>query len=84
VIIRIPLIPGITFTDQNLNEIIRFLDKYENKPEINLLPYHRIAKGKYDKFNIKYKVQGREISNENIKQTETLFKTSGYKVKVGG
>jgi pyruvate formate lyase activating enzyme len=84
VIIRIPLIPDITFTGQNLNEIIRFLDKYETKPEINLLPYHRIAQGKYDKFNIKYKIQGRELSKENIEQTETLFNASGYKVKVGG
>lgn len=84
VIIRIPLIPGVTFTTQNLNDIISFLNKYENKPEINLLPYHRIATGKYEKFNMKYKIKGKELSKENIEETKNLFIAAGYNVKVGG
>lgn len=84
-IIRIPLIPGTTFTNQNLRDIIQYLDQYDkNKPEINILPYHRIAEGKYEKFNIKYKIKGKELSKENIHETETLFINAGYKVKVGG
>ena len=84
-IIRIPLIPGTTFTDSNLKEIIQYLDKYDkNKLEINLLPYHRIAEGKYEKFNIKYQIKGKELSKENIHETETLFINAGYNVKVGG
>lgn len=85
VIIRIPLIPGTTFTEENLQEIIQYLKKYNtNKPEINLLPYHRIAEGKYEKFNIKYKIKGKELTKENIRETENLFINAGYKIKVGG
>jgi len=84
-IIRIPLIPGATFTDSNLKEIIQYLDKYDKKiSEINLLPYHRIAKGKYEKFNIKYQIKGKELSKENIQEAANLFITAGYKVKIGG
>lgn len=84
VIIRIPLIPGTTYTDQNLNEIIDYLNKFENKPEINLLPYHRIATGKYEKFNLKYKIKGKELTEDNISDTQKLFKQHGYNVKIGG
>lgn len=84
VIIRFPMIPGITFTEQNINEIIEFLSKYKNKPEVNLLPYHRIAKGKYDKFNLKYKISGKELTERNIKETEQKFLTAGFTTKVGG
>jgi pyruvate formate lyase activating enzyme len=84
VIIRFPMIPGITFMDKNIDDIIQFLNKYENKPEVNLLPYHRIATGKYEKFNFKYKIVGKELTESQIRKTEELFIKAGFKTKIGG
>jgi pyruvate formate lyase activating enzyme len=50
-IIRIPLIPGVTDTEKNLSDISSFLMKLKNIHEINLLPYNEIAESKYKRFN---------------------------------
>ncbi len=47
-IIRIPLIPGVTETDANLGAISRFIeDVGEGITAIHLLPYHRFGLDKY-------------------------------------
>ncbi len=85
VIIRIPLIPGITGTEENINRMLEFLLQYKNRPEINLLPYHRIAEGKYGKYGLIYKMQGvKELTNEEISGHKAFFEEAGYKVKIGG
>ncbi len=85
VIIRIPLIPGITDTKENLDRIMEFLSKYDKQPEVNLLPYHRIAEGKYNKYGIEYKMQGvKELTDDEITEHKTLFESAGFKVKTGG
>ena len=85
VIIRIPLIPGITDTKENLDKILEFLSGYNKQPEVNLLPYHRIAEGKYHKYGIKYKMNGvNELTDDEIAKYKTLFEKAGFKVKIGG
>ena len=56
VIIRFPVIPGFTDKSDNIDDIIAFLKPLENIRKIELLPYHRIAEGKYNKFNIHNKM----------------------------
>ncbi len=51
VIIRIPLIPGITDTEKNLSDLAVFIMKLKNINKIDLLPYNEIAKSKYKRFN---------------------------------
>jgi len=85
VIIRIPLIPGITDTKENLDKILEFLSGYNKQPEVNLLPYHRIAEGKYHKYGIKYKMNGvNELTDDEIAKYKTLFEKAGFRVKIGG
>ena len=110
VIIRIPVIPGITDTEKNVNEIITFLTGLSGDmdhqttispnhhiptrplvrlsacpPVIHLLPYHAIAKNKYRRFNLEYKMgdttTSRQPSPEVLKQT---FETAGFTVQTGG
>ncbi len=85
VIIRIPLIPGITDTKENLDRILKFLSGYNKQPEINILPYHRIAEGKYQKYGIKYMMKDvKELSDDEIAENKKIFENAGYKVKIGG
>lgn len=85
VIIRIPLIPGITATAENMKQIRDYLLKYENKTEINLLPFHKIAESKYKKYGIKYQLdKTTELKNDQINKPQDIFKDSGFVVKLGG
>jgi pyruvate formate lyase activating enzyme len=79
------LIPEITTTEENLDKILEFLSGYNRQPEVNLLPYHRIAEGKYHKYGIKYKMNGvNELTDDEIAKYKTLFEKAGFKVKIGG
>jgi len=85
IIIRIPLIPGITATDENIKQIKDYLLKYNIKPEINLLPFHKIAEHKYKKYGIKYHMnKSFDLKDEQIKQFKSIFTESGFNVKLGG
>jgi pyruvate formate lyase activating enzyme len=46
-IIRVPLIPGVTDTDQNLLGIARVLAALPRHPGVELLPYNQGARAKY-------------------------------------
>ncbi len=84
VIIRIPLIPGITSNRSNLEQITAFLGRFSPLPEVNLLPYHRTAEGKYEKLNMENKMKGAPgISDDEIRTSFELFSASGYPVKLG-
>jgi pyruvate formate lyase activating enzyme len=87
VMIRIPLIPGKNDDKENLKaarELIRSL-KCENLRRINLLPFHKIGKAKYKKFNVPYLMNDTEQpSPERMRELKEFFEETGIKVKIGG
>jgi pyruvate formate lyase activating enzyme len=87
VIIRIPVIPGRNDDQENLTEtrkLIRSL-KCENLRKISLLPFHKIGKSKYRKFNLPYRMNDTENpSQERMKELKEFFEETGIKVKIGG
>ncbi|MEJ2459905.1 MAG: radical SAM protein, partial [Novosphingobium sp.] len=46
-LIRVPLVPGVTDTEQNLRAIARHVRELPGRPRVELLPYNRAAGGKY-------------------------------------
>jgi pyruvate formate lyase activating enzyme len=50
IIIRIPLIPDITDTESNLAGLKRIIERTKGIQRIDLLPYHTIAKSKYERM----------------------------------
>jgi pyruvate formate lyase activating enzyme len=56
-IIRIPLVPGFTDTDENISAIIRFIEGVgEGVTAINVLPYHRFGLDKYGMLDRNYQL----------------------------
>lgn len=83
--IRIPMIPEITANIENIIAIKDFLTAYDHKPKINLLPFHRIAEGKYDKFGLINKMNGsRELTEKEINESKLIFSNAGFDIKIGG
>mgnify|MGYP002869117263 FL=1 len=80
---RIPLIPGITDTRDNLLLIINFVHNLKNIKRIDLLPYNKIGEGKYSRFKISDnigKLQSQSI--DYLLEIKELFKTLDIDVRV--
>ena len=83
--IRIPLIPDITDTNKNISEIINFALSLKNKHEINLLPFHKTAARKYEKYHIENKMKNtKPIQETKIEEIKNKFLMNGFEVKIGG
>lgn len=84
VIIRIPLVPGITDTKENISDILHVLSGMPNLRNVNLLPYHAMAESKYIRLNIPYKLSGIDTSNEKRnKEIKELFTQAGFNASLG-
>jgi len=89
VMIRFPVIPGITDTTENINDMKEFITnlqipKFSNF-QISLLPYHTIARGKYHRFNKINKFQHLSpMKKEELEPLKQEFEKAGLLVKLGG
>ena len=68
--IRFPIIPGITDTEQNIADILRLINPMSNIQRVHLLPFHKIADGKYQKFDLENKLS--EVEPPSQKRMEEL------------
>jgi len=88
-IIRIPLIPGCTDDEKNINNIGKFAKSLSVK-EVHLMPYHRLGTDKYKFTKNTYKLinledmtttdNGRKI----IKKSKSILESYNLNVVVGG
>lgn len=85
VILRFPVIPGITDTKKNISEIKLLLKSFKNIKQIDLLPYHDISNGKYNRFKMENKMKNtKPLSDEDMLKLKTEFESLGFKVGIGG
>lgn len=85
VILRIPIVPNITDTNDNLEEMIEFISSLKNIRSINLLPYHKSAENKYAKMNIENKLSHIITPTAyEMNSVKNKFETLNLPVKIGG
>jgi len=87
IMVRIPVIPGKNDDIENLTAVRELLSslKRENLRKINLLPFHKIGKSKYKRFNLPYRMNDTEQpSQERMRELKEFFAETGIKVKIGG
>jgi pyruvate formate lyase activating enzyme len=85
VVIRFPVIPGITDTKENIDEVVTFLSTLGSIEEINLLPYHSLGKRKYIQLKRRDLLEDLEPPTpEALDALSKKFISLGYKVKIGG
>ncbi|MDD4591541.1 MAG: glycyl-radical enzyme activating protein [Parabacteroides sp.] len=83
VIIRIPIIPGINDTEDQLNGMIETISRIDPSGEVNLLPYHQFGKSKYKAIGRCYKLD--EIippSEEHMKNILRKFVEKGLRASI--
>ncbi len=83
-ILRMPMIPGITDTCQNLNEARELIIREcRSDTEIHLLPYNKLAGGKYPVYGMEYALKDWYTQNntDNIESFIRELSGRGYQIK---
>ena len=85
-IFRIPVIPGINTSPEELDAMLGFLEERADKmKELHLLPYHRIADNKYHRLKMKQQLQEvKEPSEAEMQLLKKTFEQTGLEVIIGG
>ena len=84
-IIRVPVIPTFNDTPEEIAAIARFASSLEGVTEINLLPYHRFGKDKYDGLGREYLMGDLPSPTEEHMQTlKAVAERFGLTCKIGG
>jgi pyruvate formate lyase activating enzyme len=84
-IIRIPLIPGITDQKLNIVSIAKYLTENNIDHPVELLPYNEFAADKYRRMKMKSKIANlRTQSAEQLNEIKMLISSFGINVKLNG
>ncbi len=83
--IRIPIIPKITDTEYNLNQIMEFLVKLDHIRNVSLLPFNCFGTEKYKRLRIKNKMVNVSPPSQDVMEViKSQFENRGFHVKIGG
>lgn len=55
--LRQVIVPNINDTEENILELKNFISKIKNVKKVELLPYHDMAKSKYEKLSLDYRLK---------------------------
>lgn len=81
--LRMPFIPEINGSDENLASLADFASK--NNLPVDILPYHKIAGHKYKKLGLKNKMEPfREPTEEELSKAKGFVEKQNIKVRIGG
>jgi pyruvate formate lyase activating enzyme len=82
--IRVPVIPGFNTSEEEMRDIAEFI-KANGVKEVDLLPYHSYADGKYQMYLKKYEFAKTLPPGENQMQGyKAMFEGHGLQVTIGG
>lgn len=85
IIIRVPVIPGINDSAENMHHTARFLRQLHKVQRIELLPYHRYGVSSYGVLERAYRLPKVMIpSHDHMLQIKNIFKSHGITAQIGG
>ena len=85
VIVRIPLIQGITDTDGNLKLLREIIHQHPTIERVDILPFHNIAKSKYERFGKQYTLGNADAyDNQKAEVIKKYFEEVIKTVSIGG
>lgn len=79
-VIRVPLIPGVNDTKDNIEAFAKFVCENNKSTFIELLPYHKTAGAKYEMVGLEYKPIF--DVNKKVEFHEDIFKKYGLEYKI--
>ena len=84
IIIRVPIIPTVNDFSEFISELARFV-KDLSILEVHLLPYHRLAEKKYERLELKYKLENiAPLEDKKLEDFKKILESEGITVKIRG
>ena len=85
VYVRIPLIPKITDTEENLFALKELLLQNRSIRRLDLLPYNELADSKYKRLDINHEIAGLKTQNEiQLNQIKSIFEDVPFEITLRG
>lgn len=84
-IVRLPLIPGMNDSVENIKQTAEFVRSMEGRPLLNILPYHDYGAAKYKTIGKEYSLKDVKMQTpEELKAVEELLGGHDIRFSVGG
>lgn len=80
-LVRIPLIPGVTDDPENLEAVARLVSSLENRHAVHLLPFHRTASDKYARLDRQWSHADAALPPEALDRAAALLRSHGLDVE---
>ena len=85
IFIRIPIIENINDGEKDIADFIKFISTLKNIEKVNLIPYHDMGKKKYERLELKYKLDDMKPPSEaRMEEIKNEFLKKNLKVEIGG
>lgn len=85
IIIRVPIVPGITDTEENIRHIGQLTSRLSHLRRLDILPYFHMAAEKYHRLHRGYDLtEARPPGAERMSRIADLLREFGLKVHIGG
>ena len=85
-IVRIPVIPGLNDSEENIRATSRFVSNLGDRVQrLELLPYHNLGELSYTRLGREYTLKGfKPHTEEFMDQLLKIAESNGIKVRIGG
>lgn len=82
-IFRIPVIPGLNSTPEELAKMAEFIKETDKNAEVNLMPYHILGKVKYENLGRNYGLEEVEVPDETyMESVRKIFSDRGLTAEI--
>ena len=82
VMLRVPIIPGFTDSDENLHAVAEVCEK-NHFQAVNILPYHKLGATKWERLGREYPVPNiQPPSDERMLEIAAIFESHGVACKI--
>ena len=78
------MIPGINNDRENIEWTGAFLSSLASVNQVNILPYHHTAEGKYKNLGVKYKAADIERPDRDLESIARQLENYDLQVNIGG
>jgi pyruvate formate lyase activating enzyme len=83
--VRVPIIPEITDTKENISAIAQYLKTLPRLKRIDILPFHNTAAKKYERLGMVNPMEGIQPPTQaHIAEIKAGFESAGFEVRISG